>query len=591
MRPAAWLLVALALVVSASAAGQDAYVATVSGSPFVRAVAGRFVQNGASFRFLGANVAVMHGDAHRAALGTTLDAVRDDGLHVIRVWALGEREADAPAWARSYAFRIGEEGWVEESFAHLDRVLVEAASRHLSVIVVLANRWADYGGVPAYLRWTGDPFDASAPDGIARADLGTFFRSARARELYLAHVERVVGRTNALTGVPYRDDPTLFAWELMNEVSAERRDAPDLAAFVSTAARRIHELDPHHMVSAGEIGYASAAERRTWREIVSLPEIDYADAHAYPAEHDRVRTRGELDAFVDDHAAFAQSVLHRPLLFGELGFAVGRRALGLSRPALFDHFLGHADRVGVDGALVWTYVTASDRAGGHTILADHPDAEARRVRTVLARHAREMGRTVPSPDWGTTDVVRWDPSRTVRGTPRIARSVEGRVSIAPEDFFEARFEAVGAYDGGAIAHVYGSGHGYVTYRFRMPAGGRPGGAIRVSVRASSELPGRGEGARAEDGSRVLVSIDDELLGGIDVPPDDGTGRVVDLEIPVDPELGAALAARRTHLLRFEVEDDDRAHGLCFYGAATGHEVLDPVIAAELPGRVEVAFLP
>jgi len=38
------------------------------------------------------------------------------------------------------------------SFAHLDRVLVAAWARRLRVIVVLANRWSDYGGFPRYLR-------------------------------------------------------------------------------------------------------------------------------------------------------------------------------------------------------------------------------------------------------------------------------------------------------------------------------------------------------------------------------------------------------------------------------------------------------
>lgn len=577
----------LALATAASAAAQSVEVASLG--PFVRVAEERFERAGIPFRFVGANVAVMHGEAHRAALASTLDAVQADGLSVIRVWALGERDAGAPDWARSYAFRIGETGWVESSFVHLDHVLVEAAARDLSVIIVLANRWGDYGGIPQYLRWSGEPFDTTTHDGIARAELSTFFHSARAQALYTAHIEHVVGRINSITGVAYRDDPTIFAWELVNEISAERRDAGALTSFVATNARRIHTLDPNHLVSAGHIGYATAADRRTWRDVVALPEVDFADAHAYPTEHDRVQTLADLDAFVDDQAMLAHGVLHKPLVFGELGFAIGRRSLGQTRTQLFEHFLDHAAARGVDGALAWIYAPSSDRAGAQTILADHPDADSQRVRAALSSGAHELAAPFTAASWPSESAPLWDPSRTVVGTRRVFAPIHGILSIAPEAFARARFEWVGAYAGGAIAHVYGGGHGWVEYRFRAPR--LLGASITVSMRASSELPGTGVGAHADDGSRVWVSIDDEVLGSIDVPPDDGIGRGVAITVPIDDAIASALRGSGVRTLRFQVDDDDDAHGLCLYGAATGLEALDPSVAAQLPGRVEITFGP
>ena len=57
------------------------------------------------------------------------------------------------------AFRIGEgqDGWVEESFVHLDHALVLARERGLGVIVVLTNRWPDYGGIAQHAEWSGLP--------------------------------------------------------------------------------------------------------------------------------------------------------------------------------------------------------------------------------------------------------------------------------------------------------------------------------------------------------------------------------------------------------------------------------------------------
>ena len=136
-------------------------VAPASRAGFVRASGHRFTVDGRPFRFVGANAAILHGAVRRASAEAALDAIAADGLRVVRVWALGEHAAGAQPWARDYAFRIGPDAWVESSFVHLDRVLAAARVRGLRVIVVLANRWADYGGAPRYLclLYTSDAAD------------------------------------------------------------------------------------------------------------------------------------------------------------------------------------------------------------------------------------------------------------------------------------------------------------------------------------------------------------------------------------------------------------------------------------------------
>jgi len=67
-------------------------------------------------------------------------------------------------------------------------------------------------------------------------------------------------------------------------------------------------------------------------------------------------------------------------------------------------------------------------------------------------------------------------------------------------------------------------------------------------------------------------------------------------MPLEASIDATLAAPASSIASStpcdsEIDDDDGAHGLCLYGAATGHEELDPAVAAELPGHVEIAFLP
>ncbi len=197
-------MLATALAVARGTQAQPVAPAPTTG--FVRREGTRFVLAGAPFRFVGANVSVTHGPTQRAALDRVLDAVAEDGLRVVRVWALGEYPTDAPPWARDYAWRLGPEGWVEETAIHLDRVLDAARARGLRVVLVLGNRWADYGGATRYLQWAG----LRAPDAtgaLSATELGGLFRDATAEGLYRAHVARVVGRVSSTTADPTATTP------------------------------------------------------------------------------------------------------------------------------------------------------------------------------------------------------------------------------------------------------------------------------------------------------------------------------------------------------------------------------------------------
>lgn len=42
-------------------------------------------------------------------------------------------------------------------------------------------------------------------------------RSALTKELYKQHISTIVNRVNTITGVAYRDDPTIMGWDVLNE--------------------------------------------------------------------------------------------------------------------------------------------------------------------------------------------------------------------------------------------------------------------------------------------------------------------------------------------------------------------------------------
>jgi hypothetical protein len=561
-------------VATRDAAGLPRAAASPRVGSFVQVEGDRFVVAGEPFRFLGANVAIMHGPRHRAAVDATLDAVRADGLSVVRVWALGEQPAGADPWARDYAFRIGPEGWVEESFEHLDRVIAAAHARGLRVIVVLGNRWADYGGAPQYLAWAGRsaPLDPNGAPSILA--MSSFVSDPQVRANYLAHVRRVVGRTSAITGLAYRDDPTILAWELVNEIDAPARARDALLDWTREIAREVHALDPNHLVGAGHIGYVTHAQRETWLAVHRLPEIDYADAHAYPTSYGRVRSLRALDDYVDDHAQLARHVLRKPFVWGEVGFSTRARVhAGLRRTRWWERFLERSSLDRIDGVLAWIYATSAERPHDYGIDVDG-EARAGDVRRVLGRHARRWRRAAPvasnprlSEAAGATPL--WQSTRTLRGRARpiAARAGSLEWSFDPRDFSRLTGETAGRWDGAPVAHVWASDEAEIHFRVATPRH-REGVPRRVVLRAraSSELPGRGEGRVREDASEVTVTIDGRVLGRVEVIADDGAGAWFELASE-DAAVVDAMSRPGVHELVLQVAAGPRANGLCLYAGS------------------------
>jgi hypothetical protein len=113
-------------------------------------------------------------------------------------------------------------------------------------------------------------------------------------------------RVNTLSGVAYKDDPTIFAWNLMNEPRCTGCGWA-LQEWVGEMSQYMKAIDPHHMVTIGEEGFYSntcdrvylnpgAGKRRTG--IASSPwalqegqdfvanhggaDIDFSTLHAWP---------------------------------------------------------------------------------------------------------------------------------------------------------------------------------------------------------------------------------------------------------------------------------------------------------------------
>jgi hypothetical protein len=82
---------------------------------------------------------------------------------------------------------------------------------------------------------------------------------------------------------------------------------------------------------------------------------------------------------------------------------------------------------------------------------------------------------------------------------------------------------------------------------------------------SSELPAPSPSHDLRDGSDVEVRVDDELVGTLHAPVDDGAGAVREVALIDERALRRLFARGTVHVLRFRALASRFAGGLCLYG--------------------------
>jgi hypothetical protein len=352
---------------------------------------------------------------------------------------------------------------------HLDNVIVEAHRNNIRVQLCLTNWWRDTGGVTQYLRWAGikDADDDRFPFGINPERAMLFYTNETTRRLYREHLEKLATRRNTVTGVLYRDDPTIFGWELMNEAQAVTGHWAERRAWIAEMSTYLKSLDPKHIIAPGTWGYRTAAERREWLADHRLPNIDYCDVHNYPRpdEDSSVDSPTALHEFIDNRAAAAFSI-HKPLVFGEFG--MGREGYkGFSQVEWFRAFLVGNLRAGASGAMFW--ILTPDPERGYGVVYSTPRDQALLAEVARAARAFELLKSADLPerlaDPGRHMVPRqfvWtrapgDPATLPRMIVREDRSI--LYGFKPNMAASARSEKLGSGPG----YLWGGGAGFFEY--------------------------------------------------------------------------------------------------------------------------------
>ncbi len=325
------LAVVVAVVVLSSGCVRPVITSGSSAQGWVSRAGSQLVLNGRPWQFTGLNIYNANSRDNcwytmgAPELGEALDASHAGAM---RAW-----------FFQSLATTNGQRDW-----SKFDATLDAARARNVHVVVTLADQWgACEPGEYKDASWYTDRYRTEKPSGLPAT--------------YREWVAEIVTR--------YRNDPTILAWQLVNEpeVMVERygqcaeNASGILRSFVSDVGGLIKSIDSQHLVSVGVIGGGQCGA--VYTEYSDLHSLDVVDLCEY---HDYGQPRS---AIAGDQwnglgmRLFQCALLGKPLIVGELGIRplqdLGGAATLAHRAVVVGAKLQATRAAGVAGTMVWNW--------------------------------------------------------------------------------------------------------------------------------------------------------------------------------------------------------------------------------------------
>ncbi|KAJ3315955.1 hypothetical protein HDV04_000163 [Boothiomyces sp. JEL0838] len=334
---------------------------------------------------------------------------------VIRTWCFcdGPSCSDTSQSSFKFYFTDAQNGQLtfnddtNSGLGRMDAVLYHANQAGIKLILTLANNWGDFGGIDFYVN----SFSTNSPRSHS-----DFYKNGAVKTQFKRWVNHVLTRVNTITGVAYKDDPTIFAWELGNEfrcvgsgpLPAGNCGPSDITSWIDEMSGYIKTIDTNHMVAIGDEGffdnghfsggYSGSPYGDLFRGVndfernAGLPHIDLLSFHAYFDQWNTPNEPQKLQnslKWIKDHNSVAQSV-NKPIYLGEYGIGNVQDRLND-----FPQMQGLIQNLEMTGSLMWLLQSVEDGhqcqetpdSTGKTygLCANDPDAY-----TILINHGINM---------------------------------------------------------------------------------------------------------------------------------------------------------------------------------------------------------
>ncbi|XP_044502965.1 mannan endo-1,4-beta-mannosidase 2-like [Mangifera indica] len=266
-------------------------------------------------------------DYSRPRVRAMLEAGAKMGLTVCRTWAFNDGSFNA--------LQISPGRFDEKVFKALDHVIAEARKHGVRLLLSLVNNLQAYGGKTQYVKWAWQ-------EGIGLSSSNdSFFFDPSIRIYFRHYVKTVLTRKNTITGIEYRNDPTIFGWELINEPRCMSDPSGDtLQDWIDEMSAYVKSIDKRHLLTVGLEGFYGPKnpKRLTVNPEVWASElgsdfirnsekanIDFASVHIYADHWFHDLKFGDNMKFVNQwmlsHIEDGDKLLNKPVLFTEFGLS------------------------------------------------------------------------------------------------------------------------------------------------------------------------------------------------------------------------------------------------------------------------------
>jgi len=242
-----------------------------------------------------------------------LESVRQMGGNVVRTYVLSVAREGSGMSDTVHVLGPGE--FNEEAFRVLDLLLKIAREKGIRVIIPFVDHWHWMGGRAQYAG-----FRDKEPDD--------FWTDEEVISDFEQTIRFLMNRENTYTGVHYKDDPTIFAWETGNEISSPPEWTKRIAALIKS-------IDDKHLVIDGNSLHGVQAAS------LNDDNIDVLTTHHYPGQHDQPGK--VMLAAIRQAREITRG--KKPLFVGEFGFIPTDDV-----QAVLDYVIED----GISGALIWS---------------------------------------------------------------------------------------------------------------------------------------------------------------------------------------------------------------------------------------------
>ncbi|HEV8559840.1 MAG TPA: cellulose binding domain-containing protein [Actinophytocola sp.] len=333
-----WIAGVGAAVLTAATLAVAGAPQAAAGPVFVTRNGSSFDLGGQPFRWGGTNNYYLHYKSQLMVDDVFSDAVAMN-LKVLRAWTSLECGGDKPNSAGGCS--AGPDAWTQRwsnalnkpeintgagGLQKLDYMLAKANAVGIKLILPFVNNWRDFGGMDQYVTWYGLQFHDQ------------FYTDTRIKQNYRDWISAILNRTNTITGVQYKNDPAVFAWELGNEPRCINASLPasgtctadTLTGWAGEMSTFIKGIDSNHMVSVGDEGFhpGVGGTAGSWpynitdgvdhARLTALPNIDFGTYHLYPQGWGQSPAQDWGTGWINDHNSVG-TTLNKPEILEEFG--------------------------------------------------------------------------------------------------------------------------------------------------------------------------------------------------------------------------------------------------------------------------------